>query len=147
MDLATSTPTNHQFGAAAHCSHPLHNVRWSYLPSCIVLFSVARDVAVFHTSLAFFSRIEPCASLDHADPLPESFGFPPPSPVWVERFFTKSTKSGFYQTNQVRSLIIITGLILSAFGFPPQLSHWVRRFFTNHTSWIFWFSSSVLPLG
>ena len=37
--------------------------------------------------------MEPCTSsdyLDHSDPISESFSFPPPSPVWVGRFFIKS---------------------------------------------------------
>ena len=39
MDLATSTPTNHQFGVAVHCSHSFYDVGWS--PSHCIVFTIS----------------------------------------------------------------------------------------------------------
>ena len=89
--------------------------------------------------------MKPCISSDHLDPLLESFGFPPPSSVWVGRFFTKlivwfsSLISGlgwevFYQVNQIRVFTYISNITVNHFislRFSSSVSHWVRRFFTN----------------
>ena len=164
-----------QLGAAAHCSHPLHDVGWSFaspqitnvrwscalahrsyffynvgwsLSPCITYIpSAARNIAVLIALLASSPRrkMDPCAFSDHLDLLPESFGFLPPSPVWVGRFFTKSTKSGFF-IHPIRSGLF-TNLTSSAFGFPPQFPTGLGGFSPIACSLIFWFSSSVFPLG
>ena len=116
---------------SARCSHLLHNVGWSSRPLRIALNpSTTWDGALLIALLSFPPQrgMEPCASSEHSGAFPELFGFPPPSPVWVGRFFTKSTKS-------------------TKLGFS---SNWPGQAFYYHSRphlISLWFSSSAISLG
>ena len=110
-----------------------------------LISSTICDGALLRALLASSPWMELCASSDHLDPLPESFGFPLPSPVWVGRFFTKLiipfsspiSRLGW----EVFHLINQVGL-----WFSSSVSHWVRRFFTNTLSIIVGITTVVIPL-
>ena len=79
--------------------------------------------------------------------LNQLFGFPPPSPVWVGRFFIKSTKSGcslLLSDSPYQSLVFFFSYPIGlkyfssiifhrSFSFLPQFFHWVGRFFIDQS--------------
>ena len=109
MNLANSTPL-----AVAYCFH-LFYARWRPPHYIAYIFSAVRDVAVFHALFAFSSRMKPYASLDHSDPFPELFGFPPPSSVCVGRFFIE--------------LIVLFSSFISCLG--RKVFHQINQLFLN----------------